>query len=109
MSLTHKRLIKTQIPQVAGALGVVVPPDTVWFLKEITLKNTSASVVDVTLYLGVTATGPNEIFTYSLDAGEYYPIPLEYPWVAEAGEALFGEATTNNVVNIVVCGAEADA
>jgi hypothetical protein len=107
--LTHKRLIKTQIQQVASQVGTTVPVAKVWYLKEITLKNTSAGVVDVTLYLGAGPTTANQLFTYSLDAGEYYPIPLEYPWVAEAGEALFGAASTNNVVNIVVCGAEADA
>lgn len=106
MALTHKRLIKTQIPNAAGQLGTTVPTGKTWYLKEVWLYNTNTTVENVVLYGGGTAAS-DALYSISLDASEAYAVPMEYPWILNAGEALFGSTTTSAKVNIVVNGAEA--
>ena len=105
-ALDHTRLIKAQVPTGPAQVGISVPAAKKWYMKEVWLVNTHSSAVTGTLYLGTAATTPNIVYNFALDAGESLPVPLEYPWIAEASEALFGAASVNNVVNIIVYGAE---
>ena len=105
-ALDHTRLIKAQVPTGPAQVGISVPAAKKWYMKEVWLVNTHSAAVTGTLYLGVGAGTTNILYYFALDAGENLPIPLEYPWIAEAGEALYGAASVNNVVNITVYGAE---
>ena len=104
MALDHKQLIKTQLPNVAASLGAPANGKT-WYLKQITLYNTGATNEVVKLYLQG-ASGNDQFIEYTLGAKETYNYPLEYPYVLEATEALFGVSTTGATVNIFVTGAE---
>lgn len=106
MSLDHTRLIKSQVPTGPAQVGISVPAEKKWYMKELWLINTHSSAVTGTLYLGSAATTANIVYYFALDAGESLPVPLEYPWIAEAGEALYGAASVNSVVNLIVYGAE---
>lgn len=105
MALDHKQLIKQQLNNVATSLGAPASGKT-WYLRQITLFNTSAAVNQtVKLYLQDTSAA-SQVFEYELEPKEVKVVPLDYPWVLEATEPLYGVSTSATTVNLFVTGAE---
>lgn len=105
MALEHKRFAKQQISLTGSALATAAA-DKQLFVRVINLLNTSDFAERVILFIGASMSTSNRVYVGLMDPGEWQNLAIEYPWVVQAGESLWASASANNVVNIMLAGAE---